>query len=89
MSYIIQTDMSTGQSSQPLFWTGTEVVGVCRSGEARVYSSRSQAASALAAIPLNVTRFYDLHIRPKGERSRLPRLRGIRGMKGNPGYDLG
>ena len=82
MKYIIQTDMSTDRHSQPLFWTGTEVVGILRSNEAKVYNSRAQVKKALAAILPDIARFYDLYVRPESKRSRLPRLTGTHARDG-------
>ena len=89
MKYIIQTDMNTGKHFQPLFWTGTEVVGVFRSDETKTYDSREDAKAALTAILPDVSQFHNLHVRLESKRSRLPRASRHGWMKGHPGYDLG
>jgi hypothetical protein len=88
MAYTIQTDMSTGHHTHPLAWTGSEVVGICRFNEAKVYSTALEAAWALAGIKERSVKFYDLVITEQKNASRLPNIGNNGWMVRHPGYDL-
>jgi hypothetical protein len=86
--FIIQTDMTIERHSQPLFWNGNQVVGICRANEAAVYQTRDEAEADLAALAPRYVRFYDLVVIEQKKSSRLPNIGGNGWMKGHPGYDL-
>lgn len=87
MTYIVQTDMSTNRQSQPLFWTGSEVVGILRAGEAAVFETREAAEKALSEIKPNLVRFYDLAVIDHKRARLLPDIGNNGWMVRHPGYD--
>lgn len=85
--YIIRTT-ETGRlaPTHPLWWTGTEVIGVCRANEAAVYPTALAAAWALAGIKQSTVRFYQLEVAPLQRHA--PSFSGHGWMVRHPGYDL-
>lgn len=86
-NFLIQTDMSGGKHSNPLFWTESGVVGILRADEASVFETREEAEKALSEIKPNLVRFYDLVVLPVQKASRLPAVGGNGWMVRHPGYD--
>lgn len=85
--FIIQTDMTDGLHSQPLFWTGSDVVGILRAAEARVYSTREEAERDLSQIAVNKVRFYGLTVVSRKNASHLPTVGGHGWLVRHPGFD--
>ena len=86
MAYLIQTNMTNGRL-HPLFWTGTESVGILRKPEAARYSTLSDATTALALIAPRLVRFYDLIVIEESNAEHLPPMSNNAFMVRHPGYD--
>lgn len=87
MAYIITTTTEGHLApTQPLVWNGEGVVGICRFNEAAEYATPLEAAWALAAIPANKVRFYQLEVAPL--KKKQPVAGGHGWMVRHPGYDL-
>lgn len=86
--YIIRTT-ETGPlaPTQPLWWTGEGVVGICRASEAIEYDTPLAAAWALAGIAARKVKFYQLEVSLAPQPMRWS-SRGNGWMVRHPGYDL-
>lgn len=89
MQFVIRNSPET--SGQPLYFTGTDAVGILRANEAKFFDTEESAMSFIVANKMPAPRLYNWVVVPATWAAMGipdPRVGSNGWMIGHPGYDL-